>query len=859
MSIRCVDVCNVKVNAPAVVLMVLLTIYIISATASLSAAHALQHYEELIIVYPQGYDVENLKGIGCSIERVFTSFNTALLTCPTMSRDIIEALGIEAVPNSNVSIAVAASSIRVYGSVRQVETRERGIPLAWSWAVSRVGADTVWRYLGVSGYGATIAILDTGVDPTHPLLAGKLKGWIEFDRRGRPVCSNPRDTYGHGTWVASIAAGGDTSNYIFGVAPNAKIIAALVLPGGYGTVAQVLAGLEWSLEPYDCTGRKLGVKPTVVSMSFGVAANYSNVFLHAIAKLIENGIVPVAAIGNSGPHTTSNPGNIWGVIGVGATNFDNNVAWFSSYEDVEWPEPPQTWPFKGVYQRVYRKPDVVAPGVDVPGAFPGELLAIGSGTSASTPIVAGIAAMVSEILASKGVRGAKLVEEVYSIIVSTADNISVAGSGNGLIDAFKAVAKALGRTVNSIEVEVEPSTVALWEELNVGIRGAVDGMEIAVYIAGVEVYRGVHRTGKLITVRTPPTHIGGNEVTVIDRGGLYYGETLAVVVPSIHLPSRNATVGRFINIAASGLGIGDLIAIYMEDSILTLGMANLRGSYLAHLAVPYVHPGRYSIVLQDFTTPSIRLYTTIDVVNGERRDVTQIINRTEVYNYTTLVREYIALPITVSVKQHYIFNVIDYVDIVAAHPNVTVTYIDVKSLHDREVTCSVANITEIYDGVYRLWFTISALEPIEEEDIILNLGITLGYVNISYPVPIKLLAVDPVKEGMGELEVRVKDLNSSLLIMNVGIQNVSRVVAEMLESLDEAKNRIDKLDADVMKLEKDLAGYEPTINYAARRLTEIDSDVEFIERMMYLVLTVALTSIAIAVVGAVAIRRAAGG
>ncbi|MEM2221138.1 MAG: S8 family serine peptidase [Ignisphaera sp.] len=838
----------------ATVLIVLAAIHIADAV-SIPIIHAFQRYEELIIVYPHGYDIQRLKDFGCSIERVFARLDMALVVCPTTVRGAIEKLGVEVTPNFNVSIDVTVNSFRLYKSVKQIDIGEQRVPLAWSWAASRVGADIVWRYLGVTGYGATIAILDTGIDPTHPLLAHKLRGWIEFDRKGRPVCSSPRDTYGHGTWVASIAAGGDTSMYIFGVAPYANIIVALVLPGGYGTAAQVLAGLEWSLEPYDCKGDRLGVKPDVVSMSFGATANYSNVFLQAIAKLIENGITPVAAIGNSGPHTTSNPGNIWGVIGVGATDFDNDIAWFSSYEDVEWPEPPFTWPFGGGYQKMYRKPDVVSPGVDVPGAFPGELLAIGSGTSASTPIVAGIAAMVSRILISKGFSGAKLVEEVYSIITSTATPIDAPGSGYGLVNAFKAVSKALDRAINTVEVRVEPSTVTLLDEMNIYVKGIIEGMEITVYIAGSEIYRGIYRSGKSIVVKVPPTHIGGNEVIVIDRGGMYYGESLVWVSPSIFIAPRNTTIGGFVNVVVSGLGIADMIAIYIESNILTLDIANLRGSYLGRLAPPYLYPGTYTVTLEDFTTPRIRLSTTIDIVDGRKENVTQIINRTEVYNYTNIVKQYIALPITINAKQHYVFNTIDYIDVATAYPNITIAGIELKSVHNNRISYSVINITEIFSNVYRIWFTVNAPESIDEEDVILSIEIRLGNTSISYPVPIKLLAVDPIKKDIGELEREVGRLNSSLLAIDAKTLNMSKNLTEVLENLETTSGRVYELYTDVKIIERNITHYGYTINYITRRMADIDDDMEFIERFTYIILAMAITSTAITVLSAIYVRR----
>jgi len=830
-----------------VILAALIVLYIANYIA-ISTAYAFQQYEELLLIYPPNYDIYRLTGFGCSIERVFTKFNIALALCPAKTMYIVRELGLEAIPNFNVSLDVTFNSFKIYRSVNQIGVGEGNIPFAWSWAVSRVNADITWRYLGVSGYGATIAILDTGIDPTHPLLYNKLKGWIEFDRKGKPVCSNPRDTYGHGTWVASIAAGGDTSTYIFGVAPYANILAALVLPGGYGTAAQVLAGLEWSLDPYNCTGGKLGIKPDVVSMSFGAAANYSNIFLQAISRLIESGIVPVAAIGNSGPHTTSNPGNIWGVIGVGATNFDNEVAWFSSYEDVEWPEPPSTWPFKGLYPKIYRKPDIVAPGIDVPGAFPGGLLAIGSGTSASTPIVAGVAAMVSRILVSKGFSGVKLVEEVYDILTSTTTSINVTGSGYGLVNAFKAVSKALDRRVNVVEVKVEPSTSTLWEEVNIDVKGVVEGIELSIYIAGVEVYRGIYRLNQPIKVRIPPTHIGGNDVVVIDRGGIYYGEALISIYPTIYVMPRNTSIGRPINIAVSGLGIADLIIIYIENNILTLDIANLRGSYLSQLFIPYLPQGRYNVLLVDLSTPNIRLSTSIDIAGEAVRNVTQIINRTEIYNYTNIVKEYTALPMTINIKQHYIFNATDYIDIASAYPNITIVNAMFRSIDNKKTSYSIINITEISSGIYRIWFKVDALEPINEMDGVIYIKMYIGDNEIVYPAPIKLLSEDPIKTDIRDVEKRLYHLNSSVVDLEIKMQNISENVKRILKNLSETSNRVDKLDINIANIERNISSYGYTASYVSRKLNDIENNIDFITTFLYTAFALSITSLAIAII-----------
>ncbi|MEO3994108.1 MAG: S8 family serine peptidase, partial [Desulfurococcaceae archaeon TW002] len=95
-----------------------------------------------------------------------------------------------------------------------------------SWGIFKIRAPEVWA-LGYTGTGVRIAVLDTGVDITHPALKGKMLtldpvspyypgGWIEFDYAGKPVLSTPHDTHGHGTHVSGTVLGGDTENILIG-------------------------------------------------------------------------------------------------------------------------------------------------------------------------------------------------------------------------------------------------------------------------------------------------------------------------------------------------------------------------------------------------------------------------------------------------------------------------------------------------------------------------------------------------------------------------------------------------------------------------------------------------------------------
>ena len=331
-----------------------------------------------------------------------------------------------------------------------------------SWGIFRIGAPEAWD-MGYTGEGVRIAVLDTGVDVTHPALEGKMLtldpdspyypgGWMEFDENGNPVLSQPHDTHGHGTHVSGTALGGDMENILIGVAPGATLMHGLVLQGGSGTFAEVLAGIQWAVDPFYIdpdTGELVptGLPAHVISMSLGASGYYGDDLFPGIEAALASNIVVVAAIGNDGPDTSSNPGNIWGVFGVGATDQDDEVAWFSSGEVVEWPNPPSEWPFFGYYPSQYIKPDFAAPGVAITSSVPGGGYATWDGTSMATPHVAGTVALVLQAAGWNEEPVPDTPEMVYMILKNTSLDLGDPGQdtryGWGLINASAAVKLAL--------------------------------------------------------------------------------------------------------------------------------------------------------------------------------------------------------------------------------------------------------------------------------------------------------------------------------------------------------------------------------------------------------------------------------
>lgn len=276
-----------------------------------------------------------------------------------------------------------------------------------SWGVKRIGGGTV-HDAGNRGAGVKVAILDTGIDYTHPDLNGNYAGGFDFVN-GDP---DPMDDHGHGTHVAGIAGAEDNGTGVVGVAPQARLYALKVLDGsGSGFSSDVIAALQW------CVNN--GIK--VTNNSYGELVVPEVVTLQAaFDNSAAAGVLHVAAAGNSGNGlgTGDNvvfPARYNSVIAVAATDWNNARASFSSTgPDVE----------------------LAAPGVSVTSAMRGGGYSAQSGTSMASPHVAGTAAL---IIAS-GVSGPNAVRQRLQ---ETADDLSLPGRdpqyGFGLVDADGAV------------------------------------------------------------------------------------------------------------------------------------------------------------------------------------------------------------------------------------------------------------------------------------------------------------------------------------------------------------------------------------------------------------------------------------
>ncbi|MFI6493268.1 S8 family serine peptidase [Streptomyces sp. NPDC050564] len=251
-------------------------------------------------------------------------------------------------------------------------------------STAQIGAPDVWQ-AGYRGDGVKVAVLDTGVDQTHPDLAGRVAEARDFSNS-----SGTGDVFGHGTHVASIVGGSGAASggSRKGVAPAAELLVGKVLgDDGYGSASQVIAGMEWAASQ--------GAK--VVNMSLGSeeASDGTDPMSEALNDLSRTtGTLFVVAAGNSGQQgasTVGSPGAADAALTVGAVDRDDSLAPFSS-----------RGPRLGDDAV---KPDVTAPGVGIVAARAAgttmgdpvdEHYVAASGTSMATPHVAGAAALLAQ-------------------------------------------------------------------------------------------------------------------------------------------------------------------------------------------------------------------------------------------------------------------------------------------------------------------------------------------------------------------------------------------------------------------------------------------------------------------------------
>ncbi|HEY3289033.1 MAG TPA: S8 family serine peptidase, partial [Anaerolineae bacterium] len=294
-----------------------------------------------------------------------------------------------------------------------------------AWGITQIHADQTWSELGINGSGVTVATIDTGVDWQHPALQSNYRGW----RINAPAdhlhnwydatdegALYPNDLNGHGTHTMGTLAGQGG----IGVAPGARWMAAKGLNGqGFGYDSWLHAAFQFIIAP----GGDPNYAPDVLSNSWSDTDGSNTTFQDDLNALRAASIFTVFANGNSGPRAGSvnSPASLPNALGIGATDPDDEVAFFSSRGPS---------PFGEV------RPVLSAPGLNVLSSFPGGRFAIESGTSMATPHVAGAAALV--LSANPGFDITGTLYALTSTAMPLTSVLPSNDSGWGRVDAFRA-------------------------------------------------------------------------------------------------------------------------------------------------------------------------------------------------------------------------------------------------------------------------------------------------------------------------------------------------------------------------------------------------------------------------------------
>jgi subtilisin family serine protease len=310
----------------------------------------------LLIGFKQSPDLEELDQLKAGLG-IFTAASTdADLLLPDVARlDVPAGMDLEKVKRKLASLPSTSfveedSVVRAYYQPNDPRYSEQ-------WHLPSIYAPSAWD-VTVGSSQVTIAVIDTGVDYTHPDLAAKCVAGYNFVAHN----TNPMDDHGHGTHVAGIAAAASNNGTgVAGVDWQARIMPVKVLNAqGSGYDSDVASGIRYAAD--NGAG--------VINMSLG-SPEYSYTLEEAVNYAYNKGVTIIAAAGNDGG-AVGYPAACDHVIAVGATDSGDRLASFSN-----------------------RGPglDLTAPGVNILSTVPGGYQKM-SGTSMASPIVAGCASLV---------------------------------------------------------------------------------------------------------------------------------------------------------------------------------------------------------------------------------------------------------------------------------------------------------------------------------------------------------------------------------------------------------------------------------------------------------------------------------
>lgn len=273
--------------------------------------------------------------------------------------------------------------------------------LSETWGMARIGEGVAQTTNGALGSGVKVAIIDSGIDYTHPEFDGIYAGGYDFVNND----NDPMDIDGHGTHVAGTVAAAKDGSGVVGAAPSVELYALKALEGGSGGFDDIVAALDW------CVVKGIDI----TNNSYGSSTDPGDTVEAAFDAAYNKGVLHIAAAGNEGTppgkgDTVGYPAKYSSVVAVAASNVSDSRARFSSTgPDV----------------------DLIAPGEGILSTYIGGQYATMSGTSMASPHVAGVAAQVL------GVNPSFSPDQIKQKLIDTAEDLGLPyeHQGHGLVRA----------------------------------------------------------------------------------------------------------------------------------------------------------------------------------------------------------------------------------------------------------------------------------------------------------------------------------------------------------------------------------------------------------------------------------------
>jgi hypothetical protein len=373
---------------------------------------------------------------GIDVERRFWVANALKVTVDTTTASLMDLAAIDGV--ERVHRAVTGSQRRT----EEFEDATAGTLTAQteevSYGLEMMNVPALWERFDTRGDGARVAVIDSGVDTSHPDI--DLAEWAEFDADGQRVDSDPHDPYGHGTGMSSLATGGDASGTQIGAAPEADLLFAKQAKEGW--VASTLAALEWAVEN----------RADAVSMSFDLGPLVTEA-IEPIGNAIAAGAVVV--VPTLGPGFYLSPNSIYDALNTGTVDRERRAYQNGNGGEIRtdryWRDQavPDDWPDR------YVLPTVTAPGVDNLQALPDNDRFDGghaeqTGPSNTAPYVSGVIALL------RSLDGSLTPAEIEQALLETAEQpggphereVPNGEFGHGVVNAVGAASELLGRSAD---------------------------------------------------------------------------------------------------------------------------------------------------------------------------------------------------------------------------------------------------------------------------------------------------------------------------------------------------------------------------------------------------------------------------